>query len=112
MFPHARHPFAVHITNGFRALCGIAEPAKCHLPWFAMVAEVFGRIEPAPGVKTADLEAGFAERFDGHAAAGTASNHDHVIDLFRHGASPFGRRQMFVSGIIDVRACGRLRMEL
>src|SRR5690348_2159781 len=81
VLPHARHPFAVHETNGLRALRGIAEPAKLHLPRFAVVAKVFARIEPAPRVDTANFEARFAERFDGHPAAGAASNHDYVIDL-------------------------------
>src|SRR5437899_4490083 len=99
MFPHARHPFAVHVTNGLRALRRIAEPAELHLPGFAMAAKILGRIEPPSGVDAADFEAGFAERLDGHAAAGAASNHNDVIDLFWHRGSPFRRRQMFVFGV-------------
>src|SRR5262245_12159152 len=77
-----------------------------------MVAKILARLESPSRIDAANLEAGFAERLDGHAAAGATSNHDDVINSFWYVGSPFGWRQMLVLRVIGMGASRRMRIEL
>src|SRR5574340_441429 len=77
------------------ALARIAEPAVLHVVGLLVIAEVLGRIQATSGVQGAHLEAGLAERLDGHAAAGSRSDHDDVVDWRAHILAVSSQRSAF-----------------
>src|SRR5208282_2920011 len=66
----------------FHARLGVAETSILHFPCHAMVAKVFLRIEPPPGIQSADFESSLAQSLDRHAAPSAGSDHDDIVNLF------------------------------